>query len=103
MSGLKFPDTHTTLLSTCHQVFPLLNPSVSQISWPGTGGPKHCQYVLINRKETISRKSSMYFSLQVLNHPMSLVVVLVAKLCPTLLQPHGLEPTGLLCPGSSCL
>ena len=74
MSGLKFPDTHPMLHSTCHWVFPLLNPSVSQISWPGTGSPKHYQCVLINRKETISRKSSMSFSLQVLNHPLSPVV-----------------------------
>ena len=77
MSGLKFPDTHPMLHRTCHQVFPLLNPSVSQISWPGIGGPKHCQCVLINRKETVSRKSSMSFSLQVLNHPLSLCCVQV--------------------------
>jgi len=28
-------------------------------------------------------------------------VVLVAQSCPTLLQPHGLEPTSLLCPWNS--
>ena len=45
--------------------------------------------------------SPLLFSLKCTRKFPEVVCVLVAQLCPTLLQPHGLQPARLLCPWDS--
>ena len=45
--------------------------------------------------------SPLLFSLKCTRKFPEVACVLVAQLCPTLLQPHGLQPTRLLCPWDS--